>query len=550
MEMDTPACFHESEDQELEDLTQWPGQEEEADLRISKELSQKQRAEVEELLARHEQVFSDAPGITSVAEMVIETGEAAPVTSHHYRIPKAREDIVKEEVAAMLRSGLIETSRSPWSSPMLLVPKKDGTFRPVVDYRKLNRVTEQDPFPMPRIDELIDNLAGADYITTLDLTKGYWQVPMERESRRKTAFVTPFGKYEFKVMPFGLAGAPATFQRMMNRIFGDISERVAAYIDDVVIFSRTWEAHLEHLGEALDRLKEAGLKVKKRKCQIAMQSCPFLGHVVGRGQVRPELSKIQAIQEFARPQTKRDVRAFMGLASYYRKFVKDFASIAAPLTDLTKKECSDKVIWESQHQQAFEALRRAMSEEPVLQGPDYQKEFVLQTDASNVGIGAVLCQFDDEDNDKPIAYFSRKLLSRERNFSAVDKECLAIVDAVRHFEIYLTGVPFRVITDHSCLRYLDNMKDVGGRLTRWSLRLQPFSFVIQHRPGRENGNADGLSRQAWGEPEENVQAEGTFTPNRPGKEGGSVVARRPHRDTEPQQASKKPSRKPKEDVPE
>ena len=405
--------------------------------------------------------------------------------------------IVRDEIATMLRAGLIEVSRSPWASPIVLVHKKDGSLRLCVDYRKLNAVTRPDPFPMPRVEDLLDGLAGAKYITTLDLTKGYWQVPVEEGSREKTAFITPFGKYQFSVMLFGLVGAPATFQRLMNSLVGDLSSHVGDYIDDLVIFSKTWEDHLAQLHKVLCRLGGENLTVKKSKCQFAMYDCLYLGHRVGHGQVQPASAKIHAIQNFIRPRTKKDIRSFLGLAGYYRRFVPHYADITTPLSDLTCKDLPEKVNWTDIHQSAFELLKQSLSADPVLQGPDYMRPFILQTDASDVGIAAVLSQKSDEDGDHPVAFYSRKLCSRERNYAAVERECLAIVDGVRHFEVYLTGVTFTIVTDQSCVRYLHNMKDVGGRLTRWSLRLQPFSYSITHRPGADNGNADGLSRQAW-----------------------------------------------------
>lgn len=355
---------------------------------------------------------------------------------------------------------------------------------------------------MPRVEDVIDGLAGAEYISTLDLTKGYWQVAVSEESRAKTAFTTPFGKYEFLVMPFGLVGAPSTFQRLMNGMFGNLPHFVATYLDDIVVFSPTWNDHLLHLQEVLTHFQKAGITLKPAKCHFANRECEFLGHLVGRGRVRPLLAKTSSIQEFATPKTKKDVRSFLGLGGYYRRFMPQYSTLAAPLTDLTKKELPEKVHWEEEHQQAFQALKDALTSAPVLQGPDYSREFTLQTDASDVGIGGVLCQTTEADGDRPIAYFSRKLKDWEKHYAAVEKEYLAIVEAIRHFCVYLTGTHITVVMDHNCLRFLDNMKDVGGRLTCWSLQLQPYDMAIQHRPGARNANADGLSRQAWDDKEE------------------------------------------------
>lgn len=236
-----------------------------------------------------------------------------------------------------------------------------------------------------------------------------------------------------------------------------------------------------------------------------MAECHYLGHIVGKGQVKPEEAKVTAINNFKRPISKKDVRSFLGLASYYRRFVPGFSTIAAPLSDLTKNNEPEKVKWTETTEIAFTTLKSWLVSDAVLMGPNYNKQFILQTDASDVGIGATLSQLDEEGSDRPIAYFSRKLLPREVNYATVDRECLAIVDGIRHFSIFLTGVPFTVVTDHHCLRFLDSVKDNGGRRTRWTLALQEYDYTVQHRAGSLNGNADGLSRQAWNHPPEGAE---------------------------------------------
>lgn len=372
-----------------------------------------------------------------------------------------------------------------------------------MDYRKVNAKTTPDPFPLPRMEELIDNLAGAKFISTIDLTKGYWQVPVHPDSQEKTAFTLLFGKFHFTVMPFGLVGAPAVFQRMMNALFSDASGHVAAYMDDIVIYSDSWNDHLQHLEATLNTIEQAGLKMKMEKCQFGMTKCTYLGHEVGEGKVKPLAAKIEAIRVFKTPVSKKNVRAFLGLSGYYRRFIKNYAEMAVPLSDLTKKELPDKVRWTEKEQEAFDNLKTALSSEPVLVGPNFDKPFYLHTDASDTGIGAVLSQKNQNEGeevmDHPVAYYSKKLTNSEKNYATVEKECLAIVRAIDHFKVYLSGVRFTVVTDHACLRYLTSMKDSGGRLTRWALKLQPFSYSVLHRPGRTNGNADGMSRQAWEE---------------------------------------------------
>ena len=423
--------------------------------------------------------------------MQVETGKGLPSSSPPYRLPHARRPIVQKEIKKMLREGIIQPSHSPWAAPIVLVPKKDGSLRICVDYRKLNAVTTPDSFPNPRVEDLLDGMSSAKFITILDLARGYWQVPMEPASRVKTALSTDFGKYEFMVMPFRLVGAPATFQRLMYELFGDLHGKVAVYMDDLAIYSETWEDHLLQLCEVLKRLAEAGLQIKMEKCQFGMTSCDYLGHRIGHGKLQPSEAKVSAIQDFKTPKRKKDLRAFLGLAGYYRRFVPHYADIAALLTDLTGKLHPDKLQWEEQHQAAFSVLKEKLKKDTVMTGPDYRKPFVLQTDASEIGIGAVLSQVDEHEQDRPVAYYSRKLKKAEKKYATVERECLAIVDGIKHFEVYLTGMPFTLVTDHGSLKYLHSMKDFGGRLMRWALRLQPYDYKVIHRPGKDNGNAMG-----------------------------------------------------------
>lgn len=466
-------------------------------LNTGNRLDDKQRDELKSLLDEFRDVFEDQPGFTQKAEHHIRTGDEAPITQHPYRIPVAWQPAVREEVRQLLESGMIVHSESPWASPVVCVRKKDDTLRMCVDYRKLNAVTDEDVYPMPRVEEQLDLLGEAKFITTLDLAKGYYQVPVAPEDQDKTAFITPEGKFNFTRMPFGLKGAPATFQRLMDTLLATSRDHASSYIDDTVIFSSTWTEHLVHLREVLDIFRDAGLTVKKGKCTFAAGECTFLGHTVGQGKVRPDTAKVRAVKEFQLPRTKRNVRAFLGLAGYYRRFIHNFSSIAAPLSDLTAKTMPDKVEWKPEHQQAFEELKKSLQQEPVLQNPDYSRPFTLHTDASNRGVGAVLSQVQADGTDLPVAFYSRKFLPRETRYTTTEKECLAVINAVRHFEVYLLGRQFDIVTDHSALKYLTTIKHGGARLSRWALALQPFSYTIRHREGASHSNADGLSRQGW-----------------------------------------------------
>eukprot|EP00731_Ephydatia_muelleri_P014418 Em0008g138a len=324
-----------------------------------------------------------------------------------YRLPYAHREWVKKEIEAMLKDGVVEPSMSDWASPIVLIEKKDGGIRFCVDYRKLNVVTQGDAYPMPRVDELLDQLGNSQYMTTLDLARGYWQI-----------------------MPFGLCGAPATFQRMMDRLLRGAEEHAAAYIDDLVIYSQTWEEHICHLRDILTRLRAAKLTARPEKCQLGMRHCTYLGHVVGCGRVRPEQSKIEAVKSFPVPLTKKDVRSFLGLTGYYQKFIANYASLVAPLTDSTRNAAPTQVEWDSECEKVFKELKIQLCSAPVLRTPDFGVPFILQTDASDCGLGAVLSQMDASGEEHPVAYYSRKLAPREKNYATIEKECLSIKAAI------------------------------------------------------------------------------------------------------------------------
>src|SRR5438045_1683318 len=388
---------------------------------------------------------------------------------------------------------LIRKSMSPWAAPVVIVKKKDGTKRFCVDYRGLNKVTKTDRFPLPRIDELLESFRTANWFTTIDLASGYWQVEVAEEDKEKTAFITYRGLYEFNVMPFGLKNAPGTFQRLMNYVLQDyIGKFVAVYLDDIIIYSKTFEQHIDHNKIVFDALRKAILKIKLKKCFFCFPNIAFLGHIVGRNGISVEPTKVEKIKTFSELTNLTDLRASLGLFSYYRKFVKDFSKIAAPMTALLKKETPFE--WTDKQQKAFNFLKERLMEAPILQYPDFEKQFILYTDASGIGLGAVLSQKDEEKRERVIAYASRSLNKAERNYGITDKECLAVVWAVKHFEQYLGLLPFKVITDHSALKFLQTADMPSGRRARWIMYLQQFKFEIIHRPGKDNKNADALSR--------------------------------------------------------
>uniref|UniRef100_A0A3P9LR23 Gypsy retrotransposon integrase-like protein 1 n=1 Tax=Oryzias latipes TaxID=8090 RepID=A0A3P9LR23_ORYLA len=456
-------------------------------------LTREQITQLSQVFQEVSSLFSNNPGRTTLAEHTIRLKEAKPVRQQPYRVPQQLIGKLHEEVDAMLSSGVIEPSNSEWCSPVVIVTKKDGSLRICIDFRKLNSVSEFDAYPMPRIDDLLEKIGSAAYITTLDMCKGYWQVPLAASSRPYTAFQTPSGLFQFTVMPFGLHGAPATFQRLMNKVLQGCEEFSAAYLDDVVIFSSTWEEHLQHLKRVLGKLKDSGLSLNISKCEWAKQETQYLGYRLGKGEVRPQLDKVEAVRNCPRPKTKKEIRSFLGLAGWYRRFVPDFATIAAPLTALTAKGQKNPLCWTEECERAFNALKACLCSTPVLRSPDFNRRFLVQVDASAVGLGAVLVQ-GDPGQEHPVLYLSRKLLPRETRYSVVEKEALAIKWALERLRYYLVGREFDLETDHRALTWINSMKDRNSRITRWYLSLQPFRFNVRHRSGKMNLVADYLSR--------------------------------------------------------
>lgn len=456
----------------------------------SAEISESAKHRLYKVIKTNADVFSvDGDlGRTDVIEHVIPTGVSAPQSQPVRRVPFHKLQEVDEFVQDGLSRNIIRPSRSPWASPLVLVKKTDGSTRFCVDFRKLNEVTVGDSFPIPRIDDSLRALHGAQIFTTLDLTKGYWQVPVKEADREKTAFNCHRGLYEFNTMPFGLKGAPATFQRLMSSVLGEFNWKILLiYLDDVVIYSRSLDEHFEHLNRVFEKIRNAGLKLQPTKCAFARKQVRYLGHIVSRCGVEPDPEKVRAIREFPRPITVSDLRRFLGMASYYRRFISGFAEIAQPLHALTEKDTPFQ--WSPNCEEAFQKLLHCLSSTPVLGYPDFQQQFVVETDASNIGLGAVLRQ-----ENAVIEYASRTLNKAERNYSATEKECLGVVWALQKFAMYLEGSPFKVITDHKPLTYLLSLKEPRGKLARWRVELDTFDFEIEHRPGKLMAVPDALSR--------------------------------------------------------
>ena len=452
-----------------------------------------QRKELAEVITQYREVFPDVPSKTNLIEHDVDVGDSAPIKQHPYRVSPMKKELLDKEVQYMLKNDIIEESQSNWSSPCILVPKHDGGFRFCTDFRKVNDKTKSDSFPIPRIADCIDQIGNAKFVSTFDMLKGYWQVPLTQRAREISAFVTPSGLYQYKVMPFGMKNAPATFQRMVNKLVRDI-DGCEGYIDDVVIFSDNWLDHIRQIEHFFQIMRDAKLTINLMKSEFGKATVKYLGHIVGQGQVRPLDAKIQTIVKYPIPTSRKELARFLGMAGYYRNFCLNFSEIAAPLSNLLSKKV--KFVWTDDCQLAFDKVKLLLQKSPVLKSPDYEKPFKLIIDSSDVGTGSVLVQEASDGLDHPVSYFSKKFLKYQKNYSVVEKETLGLVLALEHFDVYLGSTPFKikVYTDHNPLTFLKTMKNKNQRLVRWSLALQEYNLEIQHIPGSENVVADALSR--------------------------------------------------------
>lgn len=449
------------------------------------------KSELTLLLLEFRDIFSTSKfdiGRTNQSSHVIDTGDAKPVYKHPYRIPQAVQPTVQQMVSEMLEYDVIEPSVSPWSSPFILVEKPDKSKRFVVDYRALNAVTVKNRFPMPRVDEALSSLSGCSVFSSLDLTSGFWQVPLDEQSKQKTAFQTSDGHYQFKVLPFGLCNAPATFQHMMQQSLQGTN--VQPYIDDILIPSQNMEDHLKKLRQIFSCLRDSHLKLKPSKCTFAKSQVKYLGFLVRDGQIVSDPAKVDALVSFPCPTAVDQVQRFIGMANFYNRFIPHFAEIAAPLTTL--QGCPPrKFYWTDNEQHAFDVLKKALVEMSHINVPDFEKPFELYTDASGVAAGAVLQQ-----SGKPIAYASTKFNSAERNYSTVDREFYAMQWAISHFHYYLYGRRFTVYTDHKPLLGLITGTSKNSRHARYQMKLQDYDFELIYCSGKSNVVADCLSRTA------------------------------------------------------
>lgn len=429
----------------------------------------------------------------------IRTSDEIPVHSRTYRYPYVHRQEVQTQIRKMLEQGIIRPSSSAWSAPIWIVPKKTDAsgkikWRLVVDFRKLNEKTLDDKYPIPNISDILDKLGKCQYFSSIDLASGFYQVETHPDDIHKTAFSVDFapGHFEFLRMPMGLKNAPSTFQRVMDHVLRGLQNVICVvYLDDILVFSTSLQEHIVNLRKIFERLRESNFKIQMDKSDFLKHETAYLGHIITPNGVKPNPDKIKAIQNYPIPKTTKQIKGFLGLLGYYRRFIPNFAKLTKPMTSCLKKGA--KITLSSDYTDCFEHCKKLLTNDPVLQYPDFTKEFILTTDASNFALGAILSQ-GTVGSDRPIAYASRTLNDSEVNYSTIEKELLAIVWATKYFRPYLYGRKFKIITDHKPLQWLMNLKESNSRLTRWKLKLSEYDYTVIYKKGKSNTNADALSR--------------------------------------------------------
>ena len=416
-----------------------------------------------------------------------------PIFQRPWRTPQSYQKVIKEHIDEMLRCGIIRPGTGAWASPVVLAKKADGTLRFCTDYRKLNEHTKRDVYPLPRIDDVLESLAGAKIFSSFDFLSGFWQVELDEEDKEKTGFITIYGLFEWNVMPFGLCNSPSTFQRVMDDLLRHIKWMFClVYVDDVIIYSKNEEEHLQHIDTFLKIVCDSGFKIKPKKCNLYRTKLKFLGHIVSRNGIQPDPDKVKTIDAIGPPNNIKDVQTILGMPGYYRKFIPKYALITEPIVNLLRKNVTFE--WSERCQKALDDVKTLLKAEPILKFPDHNRRYYLMTDYSKMGISAILSQVF-EDGEHPVAYWSRTNKHGQRDYEATMGECYAAVQGVKHFRSYILGNEFTLVTDHSALQWLQTHKGENTRLLKWSLVLQEYyPFEIKWRPGKQHGPADCVSR--------------------------------------------------------
>lgn len=463
---------------------------------VKHELSDTQQLQLDEVILTFDTAKSDEVlGCTDRTIHTIDTGDAKPIKQRQYVVSPYVQDGITAEINRMLARGIIKRVDNPtWLNPVIAVRKTNGKIRLCIDARKLNNATVKNAYPQPNANRILGLLKGTKYLSAIDLTEAFFQIPLDGESQRKTAFaITGVGAFMFQRMAMGLCNASATISELVQNVFGcELEPWAFHYIDDFIIATDTFEEHLRILRRVAEKLKEAKLQINVEKSRFCMSRIVFLGYVIDRDGIQPDPERIQPILDFPRPKTVREVRRLIGMASWYRRFINNFSSITAPISELMRKS-KEKVEWNDEAEEAFTQLKAALISAPILATPDFSVPFQVECDASDFGIGAVLTQIQNG-AEKVIAYMSKKLTKTQRKYHVTERECLAVITAIEKFRQYIEGVKFTVVSDHASLQWLQNFKDTNGRVSRWALRLQAHDFVIKHRKGTQMVVPDALSR--------------------------------------------------------
>ena len=433
----------------------------------------------------------------------LEPGKSPDWIPHLYRMSREELDEVRKWVQENLSKGFIEASMAPWASPILFVRKPGGGIRLCHDYRKLNAISRKDRYPLPLIDDIMTMLQGCTIMTRLDIRSAFNRIRIAPNDEELTTFSTPMGNYKQKVLPFGLCGGPATFQRFVNNTLMEyLNKFCAAYMDDILIFSLTREEHIKHVKAVLSKLQEAGLQVDIRKSEFFVEKTKFLGLIVSKDGLQMDPEKIKVIREWEKPRNLTEVQSFVGFCNFYRRFIQNFSRVLKPMIELSKKELKYQFDWTDKQQVAFDTMKDLVTTSPILAHFDHSKRSYVEVDSSDYVHGGVLSQPDDKGILHPVAFFSRKLSPAECNYEIYDKELLAIVSAFEHWRPELEGteIPIKVLTDHKALEYFMLTKKLTRRQARWALDLANYNFEIEYQPGKANMKADALTRKPGDRP--------------------------------------------------